>query len=271
MFAKDTLPSALIKNSFGDGIFATVFATLTSGVFLTGFAIYLGMDEFSIGLMAAIPYAATLFQLPASIMISRRGRRKEITIFNAACGRLNWLLILAVALLPLNSSTIKIALVLILIFLSHAFISTSYVAWFSWTSDLVPDRLLGRFFGTRNMVNGVAGMVSIVCFGYLLDYLTRSAPNGQIRGFGLIFISAVLGGMISLGFLLRVSDPLKPEIKSPPARLANFRLSFQRKDFKSFLTYSILWNFSVYLASPFSPCTSCGISASAMHLRQPWE
>jgi hypothetical protein len=55
MFANDTLSPKLIKNSFGDGIFATVFATLTSGVFLTGFAIYLGMDEFAIGLLAAIP------------------------------------------------------------------------------------------------------------------------------------------------------------------------------------------------------------------------
>jgi predicted MFS family arabinose efflux permease len=88
-------------------------------------------------------------------------------------------------------------------------------------------------------------------FGYLLDYLTRGAPNGQIRGFDLIFISAVLCGMISLGFLQRITDPFNPEIKSPPARLADFRQPFRRKNFKFFLTYSILWNFSVYLASPF--------------------
>lgn len=88
MLASETLPSKLIKNSFGDGIFATVFATLTSGVFLTGFALYLGMTELTIGLLAAMPYAATLFQLPASILITRTGRRKKITVFNAAFGRL---------------------------------------------------------------------------------------------------------------------------------------------------------------------------------------
>jgi sugar phosphate permease len=209
------------------------------------------MGDFAIGLMAAMPYAATLFQLPASILVTRTGRRKGITVFNAACGRLMWLLILAVALLPLDSSTVKVALVLVLIFLSHAFISTSYVAWFSWTSDLVPDRLLGRFFGTRNMINGIAGMVTIVGFGYLLDYLTRHAPNGQIRGFSLIFVSAVLCGMVSLGFLQRVADPSRPETKDPPARFANFLHPFRRKNFKSLLTYSILWNFSVYFASPF--------------------
>lgn len=51
--------------SFGDSIFATVFETLTGGVFLTGFALYLGMGVTAIGLLAAIPYIATLFQLPA--------------------------------------------------------------------------------------------------------------------------------------------------------------------------------------------------------------
>ena len=135
MLATEKLPPTFIKNSFYDGIFATVFATLTSGVFLTGFAIHLGMSEFAIGLMAAMPYATTLFQLPASIIVTRTGRRKGITVFNAALGRLMWLMILAVALLPLGSSALKIVLVLVLIFLSHAFISTSYVAWFSWAQS----------------------------------------------------------------------------------------------------------------------------------------
>ena len=55
-----------LKNSIYDGMCASVFATLTAGVFLTGFALHLGMDEFSIGILAAIPYAATLFQLQGS-------------------------------------------------------------------------------------------------------------------------------------------------------------------------------------------------------------
>ena len=46
------------RNSFIDGIFAHTFATLTGGAFLTGFALYLGMNEFLIGLMGAMPYLA---------------------------------------------------------------------------------------------------------------------------------------------------------------------------------------------------------------------
>lgn len=251
MSENDTLPLSMIKNSFGDGIFATIFATLTSGVFLTGFAIYMGMNELAIGVMAALPYAATLFQLPTSILITQTGRRKKLTVFSAACGRLLWLVILAVALISMEPSKTTTVLILGLIFLSHAFLSTSYVAWFSWTSDLIPDRLLGRFFGTRNMINGIAGMATIVGFGFVLDAIARHGPNGPIRGFSLVFVAAVLCGMASLGFLVRVVDPPKSVTKDSPARLDRFLQPLRRKNFKSFLAYSILWNFSVYFAGPF--------------------
>jgi hypothetical protein len=46
MPAPGNLPSAVIKNSFLDGIFATIFGTMTSGVFLTGLAVdFLGSVE----------------------------------------------------------------------------------------------------------------------------------------------------------------------------------------------------------------------------------
>ena len=66
------------RNSFYDGMFANMFATLTGGVFLTGFALYLGMNEFMIGLLAAIPFVVTIFQLPASYIIRKKGTRKAI-------------------------------------------------------------------------------------------------------------------------------------------------------------------------------------------------
>jgi F0F1-type ATP synthase membrane subunit c/vacuolar-type H+-ATPase subunit K len=104
-----SLTSDMVRNSFGDGIFATMFASLTSGVFLTGFALHLGMDVTAIGLLAAIPYAATLFQLPVSVAIARRGNQKPIALGNAFAGRLLWLLILAAGLLPIISPARRIA------------------------------------------------------------------------------------------------------------------------------------------------------------------
>jgi len=57
-----------LRNSFYDGMFANIFATLTGGVFLTGFALYLGMNEFMIGVVASMPFIGTVFQVPASYL-----------------------------------------------------------------------------------------------------------------------------------------------------------------------------------------------------------
>ena len=58
------------KNSFYDGIFANMFATLTGGLFLTGFAVYLGMNEFMIGILGPIAFMVTIFQLPTSYLLA---------------------------------------------------------------------------------------------------------------------------------------------------------------------------------------------------------
>jgi len=55
-----------LRNSIYDGMFANAFATLTGGVFITGFALYLGMNNFMIGVVASMPFIVTVFQVPTS-------------------------------------------------------------------------------------------------------------------------------------------------------------------------------------------------------------
>lgn len=57
-----------LRNSFYDGMFANAFATLTGGVFITGFVLYLGMNDFMIGIVAWMPFIVTVFQVPASYL-----------------------------------------------------------------------------------------------------------------------------------------------------------------------------------------------------------
>jgi hypothetical protein len=78
------LANANLRNSIYDGMFSNIFATLTGGVFLTGFALYLGMGEMMIGLLASMPFMATLFQLPTSYFIRKKGKRKKIAYWTAA-------------------------------------------------------------------------------------------------------------------------------------------------------------------------------------------
>jgi len=242
-----------LRNSIFDGMFSNIFATLTGGVFLTGFALYLRMNEFMIGLIAAIPFFVTIFQLPISYLIGENGRRKRIALWGSALARMIWLPILIVTLLPVASHMTRILIILALIFLSHACASVSYVSWLSWISELVPENVRGRFFGTRNMFSGVSGIISLVLFGKVLDTLQGQTWGTLPLGFGLIFVSAVFFGMVSLFFLRRLSDPAPSsseevrEIAAQKPRLSPLK----EVNFRRFIIFAFFWNFAVYFGSPF--------------------
>jgi Na+/melibiose symporter-like transporter len=240
-----------VRNALYDGVFAHMFATLTGGVFLTGFALHLGMHEFEIGLLASMPFAVTIFQLPISFFISKNGMRKELASIAALLARGSWIPILFFAFFPLAYLP-RSQLILGLIFLSYAFASIIYVSWLSWMSDLIPDEIRGRFFGTRNMLCGATGMGIMVILGIVLDrFNTQSLTSPQI-GFTVIFVSAIVFGVISLKFLKKISDPsiTRQDIKNESFLQLSCR-PFKEFNFRIFLIYSMLWGFSVHFASPF--------------------
>ncbi len=241
-----------LKNSSLDGIFANTFATLTGGVFLTGFALQLGMSDFMIGLLAAMPFTATLFQIPISYSISKFDRRKQTAMWAALLARSIWLPVLLVAVFPLSSQFDRNQIILWLLFISYACVSVSYVAWLSWMSDLVPDDIRGSFFGTRNMLCGAAGMFITVVFGKLLDKFNAQMLGGLPTGFVVTFISAVILGLTSLHYMKRIPEP--SSIAQGDGQ-SSFReligLPLKEPNFRRFLTFALLWGFSVNVASPF--------------------
>jgi MFS family permease len=241
-----------LHNSIRDGVFANMFAALTGGVFLTGFALHLGMNEFMIGLLGAMPFLVTVFQLPAAYFIQRKGSRKRFALWAAAVARGLWIPIMLVAMLPILSASLKSAMILGVILLSYASASVSFVSWLSWTSDLVPESMRGRFFGTRNMINGAAGILAVFIFGHLLDHLNHHRDGGQAVGFALTFGAAVLFGVLSLSFLNRISEPeLALGDGSHAPFSEHFVIAFKSDSFRRFLWFTFAWSFSVYFASPF--------------------
>ena len=247
----NTLTDDDSRNSFIDGIFANMFATLTGGVFLTGFALYLGMDEFMIGLLGAIPFIGTIFQLPASSFVQRYGVRKKTCLLCAAIARIVWLPILAAAFVPMPDENFRLYVILLLFLTSHACVSISYLAWMSWMSDLVPDNIRGSFFGARNMLVGAGGMIAMIVFGKLLDLCKNHLQNGTPVGLSVTFLSAIALGIVSLRFLNKVVDPPAVTPRTPVSFWSDFNLPLKTATFRKFLTFAFCWNFAVHFASPF--------------------
>src|SRR5690348_4395057 len=85
-----------LKISNWEAVFSTAHGTLTGGAFQTGFALWLGANNFWMGVLAAIPTFSGLVQLVSSYFVERRGERRLFTAWFSGGARFLWLSILVV-------------------------------------------------------------------------------------------------------------------------------------------------------------------------------
>src|SRR3954466_4224538 len=151
--AENVRPGTQLRKSLGyvtwAWVFGSVWMTATSGAPLTLFAQSLGASKFQFGLLAALPFIASLMSMPSSLLIDRTGQRKRIFLWGLFAQRLLWF---PIALLPMlmirwyGASAYRPAmtLFLLLVLIMHSGAAIGGPAWVSWMADIVPDRSRGK-------------------------------------------------------------------------------------------------------------------------------
>jgi hypothetical protein len=77
----------LLRLILYDALASETMGTLTTGVFLVGFAVALGAGNFAIGVLAAVPFCVQLLQIPAVFLVERWRARRDICVWSTAVGR----------------------------------------------------------------------------------------------------------------------------------------------------------------------------------------
>lgn len=233
---------------FTDGVFSSSQDAI-NGTFLTLYVLALGATKSQIGLMASLAsIGAMLLLLPGAMTMERTGMRKWLVI--ATGGGISRLCILGLALLPFlaqGSAAIALAIAMKVVMDSSAYFSVP--AWTSLTADIVPLEWRGRYFGTRNMVMGIASILVTLLAGQII---TSSA--NEITGYQTAYgLALVFGAVASFAF----SQIQEPALQPDPAAMAAYKPAVLWKTLRSnafFLRYSaaqMLWNFSIMVAGPF--------------------
>ncbi len=242
-----------LRISNWEAVLATVHATLTGGVFQTGFALWLGANNVWMGVLGAIPTSAGLVQLVSSYFVERRGERRLFTAFFSVIGRTLWLPILLLPwILPAEARfTAFVALFL----LSSILLSIPGPAFTSWMSDLVPPDHRGRYFGRRNMLAGITTMLVSLPAGWFLDMAVKRHLFSEQVGFAALFVAAAVCGLAAFVCLLRQAEPPKPKAEPMAgglrAAIAFYRAPFLDKSFRGFLVFGALLAAAQFFAAPF--------------------
>jgi len=230
-----------------DGLFAAASDTIPIN-YLSLYLLALGATSSQIGLFTAFTsLVAAACLLPGALLVERYGRRKEITIlFGGGMARFA---LLVLALLPLGfTGQVLIWVVIAVTVIRSAVGNLAFPAWMSITGDVVPMEGRGRYFGSRNFVMGLTGMVMTYLVG---EFITRA---GSPQGYQLSLVLAFGVGMLSTYSFSRIEDqqaalPVQSSMKvSLPGLWMDLKSS---PIFLAFCLASALWNFSINISGPF--------------------
>jgi MFS family permease len=215
--------------------FGAAWMYIVTGAAMTQFAKLLGVPGFGFGIMAALPFAGALVQLPVSYFIERYGHRKIIFIGAGIVHRALWLVAAAIPwVLPARLYWPALIVAVAISWVAGQMCGPS---WVSWMADLVPARIRGRYFSRRTQWGQLVGIVVTLAVGYVLDLAQRHGERTLLWTLSGTMALASVAGIVDFLLFVRVPEP-RPDRPNPEARLWDLiRKPLADRNFRRFLGY----------------------------------
>ncbi len=227
--------------SIKEGLFGTTSSHLVWD-YISPYAISLGATNKEIGLLGVLQsLGSALGQIPGARLVGIMSR-KAIWNITYILSRMLWIPILLLAFIPLYQVFVLMIVIFTITFLN----GIRNPAWTSLMGDIVPPNRRGEYFGKRNMITGIAGLITTVSSGILL----------VVFGFGILFFLSIIIGIFAIYFFSKIYEPpVKTEFHYKHSFSFSIRdIAFSIKmhsNFVWFTIYMCIVSFSIALASPF--------------------
>lgn len=237
-----------------DGVTSEALATIQIMGYLAAYALALGANNLQVGIVSAVPFASLVVQLPAILIIERFRARKAIGL---PAWLLAQLLMIPVAAVPFFidvPSSLAVTAVIFLLAFRGLFAPMWITAWMSWMHDLVPQQLLGGYYGRRLAASTAVLAVLGLGASFFISWWEGRAPAGEeAYGYSIFFIAGALTlGVIGPAMVARAKEPLMPaapEAKQSPIGVLTEPL--RDKNFSQLLRFLWVWGVASNIAIPF--------------------
>ncbi|MEH2054007.1 MFS transporter [Nostoc sp.] len=283
---KDSIRTSL-KASTADSVLASVYSLGTSGILLSNLLVELGASPVVFGMLSSIPMLVNLIQPLGAYLSERSTSRFQYSLRTHGIGRLLWL-VLVIGIVSINWGVIDtqqlVILTLLIVLFSNLLGGLGTASWLSWVAMIVPRRLRGRYFGTRNSAANLTTLICVPMAGLVVSHWY----GGSLQGYGVVLLVSIVFGIMGLGcqyFQVDInpqsqntyygkspqtseiqSDTTKDEssevaqstdlllLPSSSIHLPQDQLTnniWKNSNFLIFLLYFSFWNLAVNLSSPF--------------------
>lgn len=214
--------------------------------YMTPFALQLKATNSQISLLASIPALITsIGQLLSPNILEKSGSRKAMILPMVF---LNGFMFLPIMLVPFIFKTNQVWWLLAFVTIGGVAGAIINPVWGSMMADLVPERLRGRYFGDRGMINVFVTLVfSFIASGILTHFKSTEV----FVGFVIIFSAALGFRMLSLFFLSKQYEPKRIIDNDNSPSMVSLIKQVGRTNLGKFILYIVLIDFCVSISGPY--------------------
>jgi MFS family permease len=233
------------KYSIKNGIAGTIVLNVTNNYFSLFAISVLGASNYQVSLINSLPqFIGMIAMVICSIIMGRLEEKKKLTAYSIIFTRIFLLLIFFVLYIPDKYQSWVFVLLVGFMNFPGAFLNLS---WQSFIGDLIPEHRRSGFFGDRNKILTIVGMVSTIFFGLLLQQFDKNNPFP----YQLLFIIAFVFGLVEFFYLTKHIEVKKGgKINSEIKRKVIDWKALGDKPFVNFIICGLFFNFAWQMAWP---------------------
>jgi MFS family permease len=233
------------KYSIKNGIAGTIVLNVTNNYFSL-FAIgVLGASNYQVSLINSLPqFIGMIAMIICSIIMGRLEEKKKFTAYSIIFTRIFLLFIFFIIYIPDKYQSWVFVLLIGFMNFPGSFFNLS---WQSFIGDLIPEHRRSGFFGERNKILTIVGMISTILFGLLLQQFDKTNPFP----YQLLFIIAFVSGLVEVFYLtkhIEVKKGSKINLESK-RKIIDWK-ALKDKPFVNFIICGLFFNFAWQMAWP---------------------
>ena len=230
------------------GSLAMVYTAAVASPLVTAFFREAGATDFDFGLLGGLPMALLSLQFIGAWFTNRIRRRKAWFMWLIITARLIYI---PLAFLPLVAARIglsaPVSLLVALVAISSGLGNFIGPLWLSWMGDLIPRRILNRYWGTRQRYMTLTWTMSFLAVA-ALTYHLNSIPANVL--FPCVATIGVIAGVSDILLFFWIPEPEHVRQVDRPA-LGIILEPLRHPEFKSLLLYACCFTTSTMMAAAF--------------------
>lgn len=229
---------------------AMIYLTGVSSPAFTDFIRAFGGREIHIAWLGAIPLVMFALQFIGAFLSNRLNFRRGTCATLFFISRFLYLGIAAVPYVLSNfSPSLRLSVILVIVGLSAMLSNLAIPLYFAWMADLVPNRLLNRYWGRRHAwlhLTWGSTYVAVALVTYFVELpIEKLCP--YLIGIG------VLAGISESAIMLRMIPEPRNMLHIQVGMLEALLEPFRHRDYHSFVRFNCLRNSAVMATAVFIP------------------